>query len=191
MRIDKDTALIIVDVQNDFCPGGALGVKDGDKIIPNLNRYIEKVKEAKGLVFATRDWHPSNHISFKEQGGIWPKHCVQGTKGAEFHPLLKLPKDTIIISKATKKDEEAYSGFQGTELDKILREKGIKKLLVGGLATDYCVKSTVLDALRLGYEVYFLEDGSKGVDLKKGDVERAVNEMIREGAKRITIDEIG
>ena len=186
--VDKDTALIIVDLQNDFCPDGALPVEDGDKIIPIINKYIEKVEGAEGYIIATRDWHPHDHISFKEQGGIWPPHCVQGSEGAEFHKDLNHPEDAIIISKATKRDEEAYSGFQGTELDNILREKRVKNLLIGGLATDYCVKSTVLDALSLDYEVYFLEDASKGVDLEKGDSERAINEMIENGAKRINFD---
>lgn len=188
--IDKDTALIITDVQYDFCPGGALPVEDGDKIIPIFNKYIEKFKRAEGYIFATRDWHPPGHISFKEQGGIWPTHCVQGTEGAEFHKDLNLPEDVIIISKATKRDEEAYSSFKGTELDNILKEKRIRKILIGGLATDYCVKNSIIDALSLDYEVYFLEDVSKGVDLEEGDSERAINEMVEKGAKKIKFDDL-
>jgi len=178
-------ALIIVDVQRDFCPGGALAVPEGDKIIPKLNKYIEIFKRENLPIFATRDWHPKNHISFKPKG-IWPPHCIQNTKGAEFHPDLKLPEDTIIISKAFEADKEAYSGFEGTELYKILREKGIKKVYIGGLATDVCVKNTVLDAIRYGFETYFLEDASKGL----GGDDKAIEEMVKKGAKRVTLEDV-
>ena len=183
--IDKDKdALIIVDVQKDFCTGGALPVPEGEKIVPVLNKYIEKFHEAGALIVATRDWHPPNHSSFKNHGGIWPPHCIQETPGAEFHPDLKLPKETKIISKATSADKEAYSGFDGTDLEKELKNAGIQRLFIGGLATDYCVKSTVLDALRLGFETVLLFDAIKGVDVNPGDSERAIKEMLEKGAKK-------
>jgi len=183
--IDKDKdALIIVDVQKDFCTGGALPVPEGEKIVPVLNKYIEKFHEAGALIVATRDWHPPNHSSFKNHGGIWPPHCIQETLGAEFHPDLKLPKETKIISKATSADKEAYSGFDGTDLEKELKNAGIQRLFIGGLATDYCVKSTVLDALRLGFETVLLFDAIKGVDVNPGDSERAIKEMLEKGAKK-------
>ena len=183
--IDKDKdALIIVDVQKDFCTGGALPVPEGEKIVPVLNKYIEKFHEAGALIVATRDWHPPNHSSFKNHGGIWPPHCIQETPGAEFHPDLKLPKETKIISKATSADKEAYSGFDGTDLEKELKNAGIQRLFIGGLATDYCVKSTVLDALRLGFETVLLFDAIKGVDVNPGDSERAIREMLERGAKK-------
>ncbi|MEK7280616.1 MAG: isochorismatase family protein, partial [Nitrospirota bacterium] len=143
----SDAALIIVDVQNDFCPGGALPVIDGDKVVPVLNGYIKRFREEGAPVIATRDWHPNNHNSFKESGGIWPPHCVQGTLGAQFHPGLDLSGDVRIISKGASPKDEAYSGFQGTYLATELKKKGIQTLYIGGLATDYCVKHTVLDAL--------------------------------------------
>ena len=190
-RIDKDKdALIIVDVQRDFCSGGALPVPDGEKIIPTLNKYIEKFSKAGALIVATRDWHPPNHMSFKDYGGIWPSHCVQGTLGAEFHPDLKLPKEVKIVSKATSADKEAYSGFDGTNLERELKDAGVKRVFVGGLATDYCVKSTVLDALRLGFETILLVDAIKGVDAKPGDSERAVEEMVRNGAKKASLNDL-
>lgn len=186
--IDKDKdALIIVDVQKDFCTGGALPVPEGEKIVPVLNKYIEKFHEAGALIVATRDWHPPNHSSFKNHGGIWPPHCIQETPGAEFHPDLKLPKETKIISKATSADKEAYSGFDGTDLEKELKNAGIQRLFIGGLATDYCVKSTVLDALRLGFETVLLFDAIKGVDVNPGDSERAIKEMLEKGAKKGTL----
>ncbi len=188
--ITNKSALVIVDVQNDFIPGGALPVPDGDKVIDPLNQYIQLFRQQGRPIFATRDWHPPNHISFKEYGGIWPPHCIQNSWGAEFHPNLKLPKDTIIISKATDPNKEAYSGFQGTELDDILKSKGIKRLFIGGLATDYCVKNTVLDALELGYETILLLDAIKGVDVNKGDSEKAIDEMIKKGAIGIKLDDI-
>ncbi len=183
--INKDEdALIIVDVQRDFCSGGALPVPEGEKIIPVLNRYIEKFSNAGAIIVATRDWHPPNHISFKNQGGAWPPHCIQGTSGAEFHPNLKLPKEAKIVSKATSADKEAYSGFDGTDLERHLKNAGIRRVFIGGLATDYCVKSTVLDALSLGFETVLLLDAIKGVDVNPGDSEKAITEMLKKGAKK-------
>ena len=190
LRIGEDDALIIVDVQRDFCPGGALPVPDGDRVVPVLNEYIHRFREAGAYIYATRDWHPPNHKSFREYGGIWPVHCVQGSVGAEFHPDLKLPGDVIVISKATDPNREAYSGFEGTNLLEDLRDKGVRRVFIGGLATDYCVKSTVLDALRYGFETYLLVDAIRGVDLNPGDSERAIREMVNEGAKEITLSDI-
>ncbi|MDK2782783.1 MAG: nicotinamidase/pyrazinamidase, partial [Thermococcaceae archaeon] len=143
-------ALIIVDMQRDFMPGGALPVPEGDRIIPTIEELVEKFKKRGALIVATRDWHPPDHISFKERGGPWPSHCVQNTKGAEI--VVKLPEDTIVISKADKPDKEAYSGFEGTELAEILKEKGVKRVYICGVATEYCVKATALDALKHGFE---------------------------------------
>ena len=180
-------ALLIVDVQNDFCPGGALAVPEGDEIIPVLNRYIELFSKNRLPIFASRDWHPRVTKHFREFGGRWPKHCVQNTKGARFHPDLKLPKDAIILSKGMDPDKESYSAFHaldsnGVEFLKLLDTFGIEELFAGGLATDYCVKFSVLDALRLGFKVNLLTDAIKGVNLKPKDSEEAIREMIRHGA---------
>ena len=175
-------ALVIVDVQNDFLPGGALAVPHGDEVVPVLNRWIERFT-ARGLpVIATRDWHPPDHCSFQARGGPWPPHCVAGTEGAAFAPGLRLPQDTLVISKATEPDREAYSGFEGTALAERLRDLGARRLFVGGLATDYCVLSTVRDARREGFEVVLIEDGVRAVDVQPGDGERALEEMRRLGA---------
>ena len=183
VKINDFDALIVVDMQNDFMPGGALPVPEGDKIIPVLNEYI-KLFESKGNpVFFTRDWHPENHISFKGYGGIWPPHCVQDTKGAEFHPDLHIPSDNkFIISKGYSRDFDAYSGFQGTVLNELLKERGIKRIFVGGVATDYCVKNTVIGGLNLGYETFVLEDGIKGVNVNPEDSEKAIDHMLSKGA---------
>ncbi len=182
VRITSKDALIIVDVQVDFCPGGALPVPEGDRIIPTVNEYIEMFKIVGQPIFATRDWHPENHISFKENGGIWPRHCVQNTEGAKFHPDLKLPLDAFIISKGDKPELEAYSGFQGTILHSLLRERGIKRVFICGLATDYCVKETAVGALNLGYTTFILFDAVKGVNVGEGDSERAVEILLRKEA---------
>ncbi|QID32708.1 nicotinamidase [Pampinifervens florentissimum] len=193
MRIkltDKD-ALIVVDMQRDFMPGGALPVPEGDKIVPRLNQYIRLFFERGLPVFFTRDWHPPDHISFKDQGGVWPPHCVQDTEGAKFHPDLYIPPDNrFIISKGTSRDFDAYSGFQGTMLDQLLKERGIKRVFVGGVATDYCVKNTVLGAINLGYEAFLLLDGIKGVDVKQGDSERAIEDMLGAGAVGVEYEEV-
>jgi nicotinamidase/pyrazinamidase len=189
VEIDKHTALVVVDVQRDFCPGGALPVSDGDKVVPALNKYIKRFGEAGAPIIFTRDWHPPDHSSFKAQGGPWPPHCIQGTEGARFHPDLKIPPEGEIVSKADKKDE-AYSFFQGTNLALKLHRRGIKRLLVGGLATDYCVKSTILDALEEGFETFHLDDASRAVEVTPGDSVRALQEMVAKGAKRITLGDV-
>jgi len=180
-------ALIIVDVQNDFCPGGALAVQNGDKVVPVLNRYIENFLNAGLPIFATRDWHPAKTSHFKLYGGIWPVHCVQGTHGAEFHPALKLTNETIIVSAGMGSDEDGYSGFlgrdnTGTSLATLLHERGVDRLFVGGLATDYCVKHTVLDGIRQGFQVVLIGHAVRGVNLDPEDSERAVQEMSTAGA---------
>lgn len=189
IHIDKQTMLVVVDIQKDFCPGGALAVPEGDKVVPVLNKYTAKFKKAGAPTIFTRDWHPPDHSSFKEQGGPWPPHCVQNSDGARFHPQLLMPPEAEIISKADKRDE-AYSFFQGTDLATKLHQRGVKRLLVGGLATDYCVKETVLDGLRHGFEVYHLDDASRGVNVNPDDSERALQEMVQAGAKRISLGDL-
>ncbi|MFN4320298.1 MAG: nicotinamidase [Aquificaceae bacterium] len=192
VKLGPKDALIVVDMQRDFMPGGALPVPEGDKIVPRLNQYVELFFKGSLPIFFTRDWHPPDHISFREQGGLWPPHCVQNTEGAMFHKDLFIPHDNrFIISKGTSKDFDAYSGFQGTVLDSLLRERGIRRVFVGGVATDYCVKNTVLGALNLGYEAFLLLDGIKGVDVNPGDSERAIEEMLRAGAVGVSMEDIG
>ena len=187
--VDEHTVLVVVDVQKDFCPGGSLPVPDGDKVVPILNKYVEKFTKAGSPMIFTRDWHPPDHSSFKPQGGPWPPHCVQNSKGAEFHEDLILPPEAETVSKADKKDE-AYSFFQGTDLARELHHRGINKLLVGGLATDYCVKETVLDGLKHGFDVYYLDDASLGVNVRPKDSELALAEMVKHGAKRISFNDV-
>lgn len=156
-------ALLVVDVQNDFMPGGALPVPEGDEVVPVLNRWIEAALQ-KGLpVFASRDWHPADHVSFAEQGGPWPPHCVQHTEGAAFHTDLYLPGDVIVVSKARTSDTDAYSAFDGTDLVEYLRSAGVRRLWVGGLALDYCVHASVMDALDLGLEVMLIPEASRAI----------------------------
>ena len=187
--IDRHTLLVVVDIQKDFCPGGAVPVYEGDKVIPILNKYVQRFVGAGAPIVFTRDWHPPDHNSFKSQGGSWPPHCIQNSDGAKLHPDLVVPPGAEIVSKADKKDE-AYSFFEGTDLAERLHRRGIKRLLVGGLATDYCVKETVLDGLRLGFEVYHLDDASHGVNVNPGDSELALREMVAKGAKRITLSDL-
>ena len=179
-------ALIVVDVQNDFCPRGALAVKDGDKIIPPLNALIDAFTTSNLPVCFTRDWHPPDHSSFRENGGPWPSHCVRNSRGAGFHPDLHVPKNALVVSKATEPDKEAYSGFQGTDLSSTLKKMGVTELFVGGLATDYCVKNTIGDALREGFLVNVLTDCVRGVNLKRNDSANALKWMRVRGAKERT-----
>lgn len=188
MKLGK--ALLIIDVQNDFCPKGSLAVPQGDKIIPTLNKYIKIFQQKKLPIFASRDWHPKVTKHFKQFGGFWPSHCVQNTKGAQFHPKLRLPKNVIILSKGMDPEKDSYSAFQavdsnGTELSNLLKIFGVNQLCIGGLATDYCVKYSVLDALKLGFKVNLLVDAIKAVNINPADSQEAIKEMLKNGAKEI------
>lgn len=181
-------ALIIVDVQRDFLPGGALGVDSGDEVIPALNSLAGSAAAKDLPVVASRDWHPPGHCSFAEQGGPWPRHCVAGTPGAEIDSRLHLPPDTRIVDKAITEDNEAYSAFEGTDLDDWLRERDVRRLIIGGLATDYCVLNTARDGLRNGYAVVILEDAVRAVDPETG--RRALDELREAGAVITTSAEV-
>jgi nicotinamidase/pyrazinamidase len=189
-------ALVVVDLQNDFCPGGALHVRDGDAIVPVVNRYLDRFAQAGAPLFLTRDWHPPVTRHFQAYGGVWPTHCVQGTPGAAFHPGLAPPDGAVIVSKGMDPEQDAYSAFQaedpsGRRLPTILKERGIRRLYVGGLATDYCVRATVLDALRDGFEVVVLTDAIGAVDLAPGDGARAIHEIRGAGGRLATLSEVG
>ena len=173
-------ALIVVDFQNDFTPGGALAVPDGDAIAERVNELAASGRF--DLVVATRDWHPPDHGSFEDRGGPWPVHCVQGTEGAELHPGLDRSLVHAVIDKGQDPGTEGYSGFEDTELASLLREHGIDRVTIVGLATDYCVKNTALDALREGFEVTIDTGAVRGVDVEDGDSERALDELRKAGA---------
>lgn len=175
-------ALIVVDVQNDFCPGGALAVARGDEVVAPLNRKIEEFLERGEPVFKSRDWHQPTTKHFADYGGTWPVHCVQNTKGAEFHPDLLDDIHIRVVSKGMG-DTDCYSAFDETDLDLQLRRLGVNELWVGGLATDYCVKNTVLDGLRKGYRVKLMKDAIRAVNLNEADGERAIEEMRAAGAE--------
>lgn len=188
-------ALVVVDVQNDFTPGGALAVPEGDQVVPLLNQYLERFRAAGLPTFASRDWHPTVTTHFKAYGGLWPPHCIQGTKGAEFHPDLKLPDGTTIVSKGMDPQKDSYSVFDafepdGTPFVEGLKRRGIDRLYVGGLATDYCVKWTALEASKQGFAVTLLVDASLGVNLQPHDSERAIAEMVRQGATLLTLERL-
>lgn len=185
-------ALLIVDVQNDFCPGGALAVPEGDRVVPVLNGYIQAFRERDLPIYASRDWHPAETSHFKAGGGPWPPHCVAGTGGAELHPDLSLPPGTTVISKGTAPTDDGYSAFEaesddGRGLAESLRERGIGRLFVGGLATDYCVRASVLDAARAGFRPVLLLDAVRGIDVHEGDQAAALDEMVRAGARTATL----
>jgi nicotinamidase/pyrazinamidase len=191
-------ALLIVDFQNDFTPGGALPVPEGDKIAGPINSVLGSFD----LVVATRDWHPPDHGSFEgveidpeqwrgaDPPSIWPVHCVQGTPGAELHPALERAKVDVVIDKGQDPNSQGYSGFQDTTLGDLLRDRGVDRLFVAGLATDYCVKNTVLDARRLGFDVTVIEDAVRGVEVNPGDSERALEEMRSAGAELASSREV-
>jgi nicotinamidase/pyrazinamidase len=173
-------ALLIIDYQNDFIPGGALAVREGDVIAERINELAADPRF--DLVVATRDWHPADHSSFAEQGGPWPVHCVQGSRGAEFSPALESERVDAVVDAGYERDKEGYSGFEDTNLEELLREREIDKVTVVGLATDYCVKHTALDALRNGFEVEVDTSAVRGVEVEPGDSERALDEMRAAGA---------
>lgn len=190
LALASSDALLIVDVQIDFLPGGALAVPDGDAVVPVLNRYIGLCDRRGVAIFATRDWHPQNHCSFRPQGGLWPPHCIAFSQGAAFAPLLALPPSAGIVSKAQTPERDAYSGFGGTDLEALLRARGATRLLVGGLATDYCVLNTVRDALARGFQVLLLKDAIRAVNVQPGDGDRAEQEMLAGGARPITLQDL-
>jgi nicotinamidase-related amidase len=173
-------ALIIVDFQNDFTPGGALPVRDGHLIADRVNELAADPRF--DLVVATRDWHPADHGSFEKHGGPWPVHCVQGTEGAELHPSLARADVDVVVDAGTDRAKDGYSGFEDTGLAELLRERGIDKVTIVGLATDYCVKYTAFDALREGLEVTIDTEGVRGVEVSEGDSERSLEDLRAAGA---------
>lgn len=190
MKLNSKDALVIVDVQNDFCPGGTLAVSSGDEVARTMTRTADAFHGQGGRVFVTQDWHPTGHSSFLESGGPWPAHCVQGSYGAELHPDLNLPDGYITVKKGSDPDIDAYSGFLDSDLEEQLTSAGVTRIFVGGLATDYCVLNTVLDARQIGFETYLLSDGIGSVDVNKGDGERAITRMLAAGATSISVSEV-
>ncbi|MCP4136288.1 MAG: bifunctional nicotinamidase/pyrazinamidase [bacterium] len=183
-------ALLLVDIQNDFCPGGNLAVKGGDQVVEPSNELIALFEKEGDPVFFTRDWHPFDHSSFTENGGIWPSHCVANSPGAEFHANLHIPVSAKIISKAADRNVEAYSGFEGTGLTDQLKSLGVEELVVTGLAADYCVKNTVLDGLNAGFSVLVVEEGIRAVNVEPHDGAKAIAEMEEKGARIVKLNEI-
>jgi nicotinamidase/pyrazinamidase len=187
----KNSALILVDIQNDFCSDGALPVKDGEQVVEVANTLMQ----AFPLVVATQDWHPPNHCSFQEQGGAWPPHCVQNSTGAQLHPLLNQKGIDYFFRKAFTPEKDCFSGFEavderGVSLDEVLRKRRVKKVFVTGLATDYCVKATANAALTLGYDVFIVTDAIRPVDVVTGDGEKALAELVNKGARLIKSAEL-
>jgi nicotinamidase/pyrazinamidase len=187
MATQSKQALIVVDVQNDFCPGGTLAISHGDEVVAPLNELIDEFLERGDPVYKSRDWHPPQTKHFEVYGGTWPVHCVQNTKGAEFHPQLKDDPRIRVISKGLG-DTDCYSAFDETDLAAQLHEQGVEELVVGGLATDYCVKETVLAGLQQGFKVSAVENAMRPVDVNPGDGERAIEEMKAAGAQIVTTD---
>lgn len=187
IELQPSDALVVIDMQNDFLPGGSLAVPESEQVIEPINRWLARFSAARLPIFATRDWHPPEHCSFLARGGPWPPHCVAGTHGADFATGLQLPADTPImeIGKGADPEADAYSGFEDTELHTRLQAAGVHRLFVGGLATEYCVLNTVLDACRLGYEVLILENAIRPVEVHPGDGARAMAAMIEAGARVI------
>ena len=184
VELGPGDALLVVDVQNDFCPGGALPIPDGDRVVPVLNEWAAAAERAGVPVYASRDWHPRGHPSFSPEGGQWPVHCLQDTPGAAFHPGLRLPEATVVVTKGTRFDKDQYSAFDDTGLDARLRKDGVMRLWVGGLAQDVCVRASVLDALRAGYDVTVIPDASLPVTPAGG---ADAVERMRDAGARLTI----
>jgi len=186
-------ALIIVDVQNDFCPGGKLGISGGDKIVPKVNEYIKAFRGKDVDIFVTRDCHPKKTRHFSKYGGKWPDHCVKGTKGARFHPGLNIPEESVIVSKGMDPAKDSYSAFhafdrKGNTFLKLLREKKIDTIYIAGLATDYCVKETGLDAIKKGFKVKILIDAIEGVD--KEVSKKAIGKLVSLGVEKTTLSRV-
>lgn len=191
IHLDNTDALLIIDLQNDFLPGGALGVASGHEVVAPINHLIELFREQGLPIVASRDWHPADHCSFAAQGGPWPPHCVAGTPGAEFTAELALPDDAIIVSKADTAAVDAYSAFAGTDLAAQLRACGVERVTVCGLATDYCVLNTVTDALEEGFDAIVVPEAMRAVDVKPGDGTRALDRMVARGAVTVRLGDVG
>ena len=181
-------ALLIADLQNDFLPGGALGISGGDEIIPVLLSYIRRFQSEGLPIFLTRDWHPVDHCSFRRQGGPWPVHCVAGSHGSLPPPSFQAPSSAVIIYKAIDAKQDAYSAFERTPLHRHLQALGVRRLFIGGLATDYCVLNTVKDARALGYEVCLLMDGIRAVNVHPHDGRQAEEHMLELGAVPVRLE---
>jgi len=195
MSEDRSPALLIVDVQNDFRPGGALAVRDGDRVVPVLNRLAGRASALGIPVYATRDWHPPDTKHFAERGGKWPVHCVAGTEGARLHPDLQLPPGALIVSKGTSTEDDGYSAFEGNiagrgSLLADLRARGIDEVVIGGLTTDYCVRLSALDARRFGLGAIVISDAIGAVDASPGDGDRALAEMRAAGVEVVSSDRV-
>ena len=186
VRVGERDALIVVDPQNDFCPGGSLAVAHGDKIFPPINRTMPRFQH----VFATQDWHPVEHRYFRTYGGPWPYHCLQDTPGAEFHPALNTGPIQEVVRKGMNPELDGYSGFAGTDLAERLRRVGVERVFLCGLATDYCVKATAIEAIDNGFEAYVLTDAIRPVEVEAGDGERALEAMAQRGAHLISTDDL-
>lgn len=194
MALASHSALLVVDMQRDFMPGGALPVPEGDTVIPKVNAYIGQFRMAGAPVFASRDWHPPETVHFQAQGGPWPPHCVQGTLGAAFHPDLTLPEAVVIVSKGMDPNEDAYSAFQARSLaedrmlGEYLRARGVEHLYILGLALDYCVKWSALDAAREGLRATVLIDATRAVNVRPHDAEETIEALVRAGISLETIE---
>lgn len=183
-------ALLVVDLQIDFCPGGTLAITKSDAIIPTINNLVDIFHSEDLPIIFSRDFHPADHMSFSAQGGIWPPHCVRETKGADFHPRLNIPVEAYIVNKGTERDKEAYSAFEGTDLEQILTDEKVTCVAICGLATDYCVKATALDGIQSGFRVILIKDAVKGVEAITGDIEQSINEMVDAGVIEFSSDEV-
>lgn len=191
----ENAALLIVDVQNDFCSGGKLAVPDGDRVIEPINRAVKYFTAADLPILASRDYHPPVTKHFREFGGIWPSHCVHGTDGASFHPDLRLPKETIVLTKGINPELDGYSALEGITSDgrmlsELLHDLGVRRLYICGLATDYCVLCTTMEALRSGFDVTILTDAVAGVDVVPGESACAIEDMKNAGAQLATVEEL-
>ena len=190
LNIGPNDALIVVDVQNDFCPGGSAAVEDGDVVARKMSDLALNFRSKEARVFVTQDWHSASHKSFTDNGGIWPTHCVRGTDGAKLHPDLKLPIGTSIVRKGADDQSDAYSGFDGTNLDAHLKRLDIRRVFVGGLSTEYAVQHTVYEALQKGYSAYVVTDGISAINANPDDDQRALDSMLMSGAQSVTTAEL-
>jgi len=184
-RLGQGDALLVVDVQNDFCPGGALAVPGGDEVVPVLNLWIESAQRAGAPIFASRDWHPPGHVSFAERSGPWPVHCVQGTPGAELRSDLKLPERAEVLSKGEALQRDDYSAFEGTGLAEKLRAADVRRVFMGGLALDVCVRASALDSAKEGFETFLILPATRAVNVSPGDDERTISELRQAGVNII------